>query len=172
MIEENKDVLLLKILERLETLEKQITILDKNIKILMNSSRTISKPSPKPEPKPIVENKASGGFKHFSFEPSNAIKESNTEVKQSMPKTSVVSGKMVANLEGRVTPLANISVKIYNEKDVLVKETRTNRAGEWRSFLGAGKYVALFNGEINGKKLVPQNRNFVVIEGKAETEVV
>jgi len=78
---------------------------------------------------------------------------------------------MVADVEGKAIPLSSVSVKIYNEHDALIKETRTNRAGHWVSHLPPGKYVALFEGELNGKKLLPQNRNFLVPEGQTEFEV-
>ena len=80
------------------------------------------------------------------------------------PKNIMVSGKMIVGAGDKQVPLSGISVKIYNEQDKLVKETRTNRAGHWMSQLPSGKYIALFEGESGGKKLVPQNRMFKVPE--------
>lgn len=183
------------ILKKLDLLEKQISVLDRNIKIMSNSIKLLTPakkaaevPKKLPEFKPGVEKpkdvvpqkSAAEGFKNFKFESSDAAINNTGEVlaqkQRTVIKNIVVTGKMMHNFEGKPVLLPNVSVKIFNDKDIMVKETRTNRAGIWVSHLPGGKYVALFEGEFNGKKLVPQNRNFVVPEklpdGKTELEVI
>ena len=128
----------------------------------------------------VADPKQTSGFKNFKMEMSDASKMNTGEVlaqRQRAPvKNIVVKGKMVLQDGGKLVPLSNISVKVYNDKDILVKETRTNRAGHWVSHLPSGKYVANFSGENNGKKLVEINKNFIVpetlSEGQLEFEVV
>ena len=71
----------------------------------------------------------------------------------------------------QTVPLSQFDVKIFNEKDAAVKETKTNRAGHWVSHLAPGKYVVSFAGEVDGKKLAPVNKSFIVPDGVNEFEV-
>lgn len=192
------------ILKRLDNIEKRQNILDANIKKILNSvnlselinnaagtkldgfARAVGHHKPRVETAVLVEKSkiepvesAKDGFKNFQFDITDAAKSTNDSSKRHLPpikqKNIMVQGKMIANIDGKNAPLASISVKIFNSKDELVKETKTNRAGHWMSQLTPGSYVALFDGELNGKKLVSQNRNFIVPEtlpiGKDYVEV-
>lgn len=172
------------ILFRLGELEKMVKVLDQNIKSILNStrlseiinkaantslsdwSRSVPQKVPKSN-KNIPEQDP--GFKNFKFETTDAAKYKKKKVptrkgSSSKPRSIMVKGKIITSSTGNVSPIANVTVKIFDDKDNLVKETKTNRAGHWMSQLPTGKYVALFEGEVNGKKLVPQNRNFEVPE--------
>jgi hypothetical protein len=116
-------------------------------------------------------NTGSAGFKNFNFNPTNASAQGMPMMTPGVPnipagprKLVVVKGTMKIDVDGAQTALSGASVKIFDANDELVKSTRTNRAGHWMSHLGPGKYVALFEGEFAGKKLLPQNRNFEVPE--------
>lgn len=80
-------------------------------------------------------------------------------------------GKMIISSGTNKTPLPDIAVKIFNDKDVLVKETKTNRAGVWMSKLPPGKYVASCDGKFAGKVLNPVNISFIVQDGMKKLEV-
>lgn len=174
MTEKSGIEILEEILSRLELLEKKVDIIDRNTKLLLNDTKAVGSTTQvkqaTAEIKTEIQKVARAGFKNFKFERSGASTDLN-ELPKQPTKHVVVKGKMVAELDGKVVPLSSISVKIYNDSDMLVKETRTNRAGHWVSHLSPGKYVALFEGELNGKKLVSQNRNFVVPENQLEFEV-
>jgi hypothetical protein len=180
------------ILVRLDKIEKVVSILDTNIKTLINTTKIadmVTKatntpmdgwaraiPDVKKQVKMAKED-AKRGFVNFSFDEVDASKVNQNQMRgRSGNKKVLVKGKMVTNTDGGASALPNVSVKIYNDKDSLIKETKTNRAGMWMSHLPPGNYVALFEGEINGKKLVPQNRNFEVPSslppGQNEIEVV
>lgn len=168
------------ILQRLDIIEKRLGILDVTMKGFINSvngvkvgatvgvkAAVVSGPGKEKEQPPI---QPQDGFKNFTFVPSDASKmkpKLNPEalpLPQVKPKLVPVFGKMVAMINGKQTALHSLTVKVFDDKDVLVKESKTNRAGGWTAFLPPGRYVALFEGEFGGKKLVPQNRNFVVPE--------
>jgi hypothetical protein len=186
MAEKSGLEMLEEIIERLNMIDKRLNIMDQNIKTIANSAKIadlvdklsntpldnwskaikpgIQKENAKDKIKDIKKS-----FSNFKFESSDGSKDKDrapVSKKRSPSVTSniMVRGKMVANAGEQTLPLANISVKIYDAKDNLVKETKTNRAGQWLSQLAPGDYIALFEGELRGKKLVPQNRNFTVPE--------
>ena len=186
------------ILRRLDLIEKRLGVLDHNIKTIVNTTRiadmvnkaagtpadTFARAVPKKatakEKIEQIRSEARSGFKNFNFESSDASKLKSNVVPANRavrkPKNIMVQGKMIAKTGDKTRSLPSISVKIYDSNDKLVKETRTNRAGHWMSQLPPGRYVALFEGELGGKKLVPQNRNFEVPEelptGQTFIEVV
>jgi hypothetical protein len=188
MAEEKSGIELLKeIANRLALLEQKVDILDRNMKIIINNTRLvttakISAAGPIVNPTPVVnEPKATEhlinmtgktGFSNFKMEVVDASKAHDGAIlaqkQRVVVKNIVCTGKMVTEADGKLVPLSDINVKIYNDKDVLVKETKTNRAGQWVSHLPSGCYVALFEGVLNGKALVPQNRNFKVPESLPE----
>jgi hypothetical protein len=59
-------------------------------------------------------------------------------------------------------------VTIVNANNVVVKQTKTNRAGIWMSYLPPGHYSAEFIKE----GMQPSFKIFQVLEGQTETEVV
>jgi len=188
------------ILSRLVDLEKRLNVIDNNIKAIANSANLAmliekaagtkldgwakaTTPGMPDVKKKIEEIKERAGFKNFSFEPADASKlkgnlPANKSVRTPVAKVKniMVKGKLKIAKGEQMVPLASASVKIYNEQDKLVKQTKTNRAGHWMSQLAPGKYVALFEGAVDGKKLLPQNINFQVPEtlpeGQTEFEVI
>jgi hypothetical protein len=180
------------ILSYVKTLEKRLNVIDNNIKAIANSAnlaKIINKASGTSldgwakATKPVmkVEEKNKEGFKNFNFQSVDAAKVGQGQVladktSRAKPTNIMVKGKLKIEKNGQTIPLPSAAVTIYNEQDKVVKKTKTNRAGHWMSQLAPGKYVALFEGEIDGKKLLPQNRNFEVPttlpEGKNEFEVV
>lgn len=171
MTEKSGIDLLQELIQKIDILSKKVDVLDQNVKKMINLQRPVGQikkanaetvSGVKAE---IQKTKANIEKVRFGFDRSGA-KDSNPK-----PIVTMVRGKMATELDGKEVPLIDISVKIYNDKDQLVKETRTNRAGHWMSQLPPGKYVALFEGEYNGSQLVPQNRNFEVPFGADEIEV-
>lgn len=189
MAEEKSGIELLKeLVRKITVLEQKIDIIDRNMKIIMNNTKKVESVSKfssvgynppaanaqetKQEPQAEINMTGKTGFKNFKMEVVDASKAHIGEVlaqrQRQTVKNIVCTGKMATKMEGKMIPLADIDVKIFNDRDVVVKETKTNRAGQWTSFLPSGNYVALFEGVLNGKKLVPQNRNFTVPESLPE----
>jgi hypothetical protein len=64
--------------------------------------------------------------------------------------------------------ISGIDIKILDTNDKPVKQTKTNRGGEWFCFLPPGKYTA----EFNGKGIQSDFRVFDVLPGHAEVEII
>lgn len=205
MAEKSGIEMLEEILLRLGNMEKKLDVMDRNIKTIANSSKLAelvnnaagtklddwakaTKPGiakvVAPEIPDVVKKidaiKQKAGFKNFSFQASDASKTDQVAPRRgaSLPPGSsiLVKGKLKFDKGDKTVPLSGISVKIYDAQDNVVKSTKTNRAGHWMSHLPPGQYVALFEGAIDGKKLLPQNKNFEVPkelpEGQIEFEVI
>jgi hypothetical protein len=150
-------------------LEKKIDIIDQNVKALLNDTKPIPAPPKSANhitaiEKPVAPKPTDKGFKNFNFQPTDAAKMKHEEplaAKRADKPFIPVVGKMVSNIDGKIVALSGIDVTIFDETDAVVKKTRTNKIGEWVSHLEPNRnYVALFEGEFNGKRLVPINRNF------------
>lgn len=187
------------VLEELQTLNKKVDLLDRNIKQIANSAKvadlldkamgtkldTFARAAGRPTAQrvdakaEIAKIKEKQGMK-FKFEPSDASKvkravPAGQKARTAGPKSIMVKGKMIVMSGQQTIPLASVNVTIYNSKDKVVKETKTNRAGHWMSQLPPGRYVAKFDGEYAGQKLIPMNKAFEVPtalpEGQTEIEV-
>jgi len=189
------------ILHRLDMIEKRLDVMDNNIKAITNTakladliqkaagtpldgwSKAIKPGMPVGAKRKMEEVQDRAGFKNFKFQPADAagvrgatLANKAGRVAPPKLKNIMVKGRLKIDKGGEVVPLSSASVKIFDATDKLVKQTRTNRAGHWMSQLAPGRYVALFEGEVGGKKLLPQNKNFEVPQdlpaGQTEFEVV
>lgn len=143
-------------------LQQKVDLLDQNMKRLLNQGRSAPKktPSVKPAEAPAKKEQAGqDGIKKFKFESSK------------LKKPCVCEGKMVVNQDGKQVPLSGLEVKIYNEKDELIKETKTNMAGFWYSHLKPGRFLANISGKHGNKPLYPINITFEVLPGMEKLEV-
>jgi hypothetical protein len=198
MTEKSGIELLEELVRKIDLLTKKVDVLDHNVKRIANSTKlteiinkaagtsldgwaranNVKAQVPDVKQKIAeVKEKAMEKTKgmRFNFERRDASKTkqpvAKRTVRPSVPQRAMVKGKMVANVDGKTVPLSNISVKIFDSSDKLIKETRTNRAGHWMGQLPPGSYVALFEGEYNGNPLVPENKMFEVPAGVKEIEV-
>lgn len=177
--------MLMEILDKLNTLEKRMNVLDLNVKTIANGSNLaglITKAIDTPykeyvkamKPKiTAVETPDTNGFKNFKF---HAVDTQDKISKQSGDNKIRVTGKIKINSGKKIVPLPGVTVKVYDTQDKLVKNTKTNKAGHWMGQLLPGKYVVSFDGEFKGQKLQQQNINFEVPstlpEGVSEFEVI
>lgn len=174
--------------KRIEVMERNIKTIANTVKIAELVDRAIDTPldgwarANKPTVKAIdpreeikkVKEKADK--MRFNFETNDAAKKKDgvqparrgvtaaaAEPPMKKPSNIMCKGKMlVEDGSGKKVPIPDLSVKIFDEKDKLIKETKTNRAGHWMSQLPSGKYVACYEGEYKGQKLVSVNKNFIV----------
>ena len=194
MAEKSGIDMLEELLEEVKLLHKKIDLLDRNLKTVANSAKvaelltraegtkldTFARAN-----KPVIKAEAVSNNTNikenapkFKFEPTDASKikqpaalanKSNRAVDTS--KKVVVSGKLITVSNDQVIPLSQIDVQIYDDKDKLIKSTKTNRAGHWVSHMPPGKYVIAFNGEHNGKKLTTIYKKVEIPADKDEFEV-
>lgn len=181
MAEKSGIEMIKEILKKMSHLEEQIKVLDRNIKQIANSAKLSelmesAKNTPLKNWAAAAENTSEQkGFKNFKFESANA---KNTGVAAKKRQSGfMVKGRMMVNSEkGKTVPLPSVFVKIFDDQDTLIRETKTNRAGQWMAKLKPGRYVALFEGKFNGKDLVPINRKFIVPdmlpEGEDHIEII
>jgi len=175
-------------------LNQKVSVMDQLLKKVANSAK-ISELATKALDTPLKDWARSGGVKQqpkaqafdpksdknkepkglrFNFESNDAAKIMPKTNAQETKKQSVMcmcEGKMVANSRGETIAIPGIDVSIFNDKDEMVKKTRTNRAGAWLSQLPPGKYVALCEGKFQGKPLHPVNIKFEVKPGMEKLEV-
>lgn len=173
------------LLIEVKMLRKEVKILDQNIKKIANSTKVAEisvkalntplkdwiKPN-NPTIKAVSKKSIDKKNLRFKFESVDASK-----TKQEQPRSRVKStacmcqGKMVITKDGKPIPLPGLPVKIFDDKDNIVKETKTNRAGRWVSQLSTGHYVVNIEGKFGGKDLYPININFNVEPGMKALEV-
>ena len=88
----------------------------------------------------------------------------NPQPKNLLRQNVKVTGKF---LDMRQKPIFDIEVTIIDANNTVLKQTKTNRAGQWISFLPPGQYSAEFVKE----GMAPQFKTFQLIEGQTEVEV-
>jgi len=182
------------LLLEVKQLRKEMKVLDFKVAQIANSAKVgeildiiqntkfkdYALPGPKVEPaeanvKPKAQAEAPvKGFKSFKFETSDASKTDQVQPSRggkTISQATLVSGKMVTHLNNKDVALSGLQVKIYDRKDKLVKQTKTNRAGTWMSHLPPGEYVVSIDGEYKGQDLVPVNLTFEVKKGMKTLEV-
>jgi len=136
------------IMDKVELLDRRFIILEQMMKELLNRSNKeqnsikISPSAPKIEISPIVK--------------SEELKIG--DVKGSKKDTRVM-GK-IKNKKGQA--VIGVGVKVFDENNNIVKNTRTNKAGEWMCFLAPGKYIA----EYMLKDIINSNVNFNITPGQ------
>lgn len=180
------------ILREITLLRKEVKVLDQNIKKIANSTKVAeiaakalntplkdwikpNAPRPKIEaatkPKPGEISQKNMRFKFETVDASKTKQEAPNRSSRVSDKKCICEGNMVAEYSGKTLPLPGLDVKIFDDRDNLVKETKTNRGGKWMSQLGPGNYVANIEGNFQGKPLYPININFVVKPGMKKLEV-
>jgi len=170
------------LLAEVKRLNKKVDVMDRLLKKVANSTK-ISEIATKALNTPLKEwakpgNKTIEAFskddtekvkkgKRFKFEPTDASKIKKVAPNRAAKQDTkcMCSGKMVVSDGGRSVPLPGISVKLFNDKDEIIKKTKTNKAGLWQAQLPVGRYVALIEGKLGGADLYPVNINFEVKPG-------
>lgn len=180
------------ILQRLDRIEQQLRVQDQNLKRIANSAKiadlvtrasntllgdfTRANKSIGDEVKKEIDrvkNETQEKMR-FNFESSDAAKQGGAPDSRrrgaravaaappNKPSTIMCKGKMLVQNGEETVPIPGLAVKIFDAKDQLVKETKTNRAGHWMSQLPPGQYVVSYEGDFKGQALVPINKNFEV----------
>lgn len=112
------------LLEKVSLLDRRFSVVEQNVKELLNRENT----------KILKEPSISGS------DPL-AMEELNADAVKSATKTIKVLGK-IKNKEGKF--LIGVNVVILRENGEVVKETKTNKAGDWMCWLPPGMYKARY----------------------------
>lgn len=151
--------MLKELLSEVKRLDQRLDIMEITLKKIANSAKIgelASKAVQPPKSKQVE-----------AFDPSKLKKPPKPPPQ---PKC-MCTGRMTVLDKGKQLPVTKASVQIFDANDNLVKKTKTNMAGHWMSQLPPGKYVALLEGEYNGKDLYPTNINFEVKPGMKTMEI-
>ena len=186
MAEKSGIEMLEEIMNKVDLLSKKVDVLDQNIKKIANStkiSELITKAQEsniagwtKPK-EPVTKQTTDPKGMRFKFESVDAskIKQDSALINKnnrvSSNKVGMVKGKMITLNNGQQVPLPDITIKIFDGKNKMLKETKTNRAGQWMAQLQPGKYVVEMTGKYKDQELTPQNKVFELLPGVEELEV-
>jgi len=87
------------------------------------------------------------------------------EVVKQVPRQNIKVRGLLQDDSGK--NLHGVDVKISDANNKVVKQTKTNRSGEWMSFLPPGKYTA----EFIAPGMQPDFRVFDLLPGQGEVDV-
>ena len=155
--------ILTELVDQIRLLSQRIDLLDQNVKTLMNKNRE-TKPESKQQARPQIQAIAA---------PPPKTGKMTIQTEKPKKEGVMANGKLVVLIENKPTPIPDAIIKIFNEQDKLVRETKTNRGGIWMALLIPGNYVAEITGRYKNKELVAQNKIFTIpSDGRKEYEVM
>lgn len=159
------------ILNKVNVLEQKIDLLDQVVKKIANSAKVAE----------LIEKTINTPLEHFArtqVSNINEIKEKLGKKEQkptavaASPKGTMVFGKLVANVGEKTILLGGVIVKVYDDKNNVIKETKSNACGEYRFMIKVpGNYIAEISGKYKENQLVPKNIPFVIKEGTEQLEL-
>jgi cell wall-associated NlpC family hydrolase len=149
------------IAERLEKIEKQLKVMDNNIKILNNKVSKASKQSaPKAEAPRAVAPKATAP---------KAEPVITARTKDLVIGDIKLYGYIYSKSE---QPIKGVNITVYNDSGEIIKEKVSNNDGFWSVRLPPGKYGVEYNHQFGKRKFKPINRTIELTERMKELEVV
>jgi hypothetical protein len=141
-----------KILDEMEILNKRMTIIDNNIKLLNNKIAKIN-----------------GTEKPRASVPSATASSKPTATSNNEPIKSIkVFGKIKNQ---RKKPIKDVYVKIFSPKGEVIKSRTTDSDGYWEARLTPGTYGVELNASHINPKFRPINKNIVIDKTMNEYEV-
>lgn len=170
MKEKNAIDLIYDIHAMLENLDKRMTLLEKSMLLLSDKVNPATLSTFKV---PTIEATTVKSTASITIGPERLenqpiiINTPQGQVQTQTPKTpgARVFGKF---LDMRKKPISDIEVTILDANNNVIKQTRTNRAGEWMSNLPPGQYSAEFIKE----GMAPQFKTFQIFQGQSVVEVM
>jgi len=143
--------LIQELLEEVKTLNKRFEITEQNVKLLLQKVNGQSQMAS------VVATISSAQIKSAPIEEPTILPPKSTNGTRVIGRIQDDSGRIITGLP----------VKIYNIGNQLVKETKTNRAGEWMCFLPQGVYYAKY--QLEGK--MPSQVDFGVVKDQSIVRV-
>jgi hypothetical protein len=132
----------------------------------VNHDDAVKQPAEASQPLVIGDNARNSGIKIPSREvdpmPQTAIHSESASEKQT---STLIRGRLK---EREGSSIAAVDVKIFDNKSVMVKKTKTAATGEWIAMLPPGEYTAEFTKP--GQK--PLFKPISIVSGKKELEIL
>ena len=125
---------------QIELLDKKLTVIDSNLKLLNNK---VSKLSKQNSTKPLSLNIE----RDFREKAENVIVDGETNSNRLVLGNISVFGHII---DGSKNPISNVFVTIYNSSNKLIKDFSSNEDGYWSVRLPPGEYSVKY--EIEGFK--------------------
>jgi hypothetical protein len=130
------------ILDKVNKLDKRLQTVEDNMKILLSRANNIEQLKPQQPVAPKIKPMAEGPKPSIDgVTPSVTSSEGDAGAVKAATNTIKVMGK-IKNQEGKA--LIGVNVTVVKENGEIAKKTKTNRAGDWMSFLPVGRYKARY----------------------------
>ncbi len=157
-MEEKSGIEMIKeVLENIFTLDRRMQVIEQNMKLLLatkNSTNPGIQINNKPAQQPFLQSQSP-----------------KIEIPKIPEKPPIVKAAPNARIVGRFKNekgkgIIKVNVTIYDDRNAVVKKTRTNNAGDLFAFLPPGKYIAecLKDGEVNENIVFTVNPEDRVVE--------
>lgn len=134
------------LLEKVELLDRRFTTVEQNVKELLSRANgfvpQVSQPELTTAPAaPAPQLKVPGPSITGSEPSATSMEAMNASAIKATTNNTKVMGK-IKNREGKA--LIGVQVTVLKENGEIVKQTKTNRAGDWMCFLPPGIYKARY----------------------------
>jgi len=137
-------------IEMIENLVEQMALLNKRFEIVEQNTKEIL-------------NRANGFQNKTQIDPQAIALKPTTGPVPSMKKKSAMGSKVMGKIENKEGKrISGVRVRVFNKDNDMVKETKTNRAGEWLCFLPPGSYSA----EYFLENMIQAKVSFIVTESQ------
>ena len=145
--------LLKEIYEKIEELNRRYAVLEQKMDLILNRANGFA---PSTQTSQVMINDQPVSIKGTTPTPDAPSIKVGPERPKLSPKNMARVTAKIKDESNRA--LIGVRVRVFNDKNQVVKETKTNRAGEWNSFLPPGNYGA----EYFLNEVINANVNFVV----------
>ena len=147
--------LLNEISERLELLERRFTVIEQNTKEILHKLNV-----GKVEEKPVINEVK-------NIEMPSIIGTTQMPMQQAPVSAISTQTQVIGRIKKENKYVSQANVKIFDDTENMIKETKTNKAGEWICYLNAGDYRAEYflQGIVNSSitfKITPDQKIFRV----------
>lgn len=119
---------------KLDELNRRCTVIEQNMHLVLSRA---NKQHAAPKQDLVVNNKPA--ITSTTPMPTPPAQLQPAESPKPLPKNMA---KVIGKIRKEEKAIGGVSVKVFNTQNKVVKQTRTNRAGEWMSFLPPGRYGA------------------------------
>jgi hypothetical protein len=142
------------ILNKLESIEKKLTVIDNNIKLLNNKVNKLSTDSARKVAAP------------------RAVVPSAATVKPQLSEELIKNVKVFGRIKNKQKKaIKGVDVKIYSREGKIIKSRTTDKGGYWEARIPPGEYGIEYDPSNINKRLRPVNFKVTVKKGIKELDI-